>query len=112
MVAVVNPDVEMGPLGMFVCAGFLALIACGVLVSGLHPRWRLGAKWRGGVLRSVFGSLAFSVGLLVMSIAMVVRGMLDQHGSFAGIVLWLFCGGAAALITGPVYDLIQNVRKR
>ena len=106
-----NPDAEVGPTGMFILAGIFALVACGTLVSGLHPRWRPGAKWKGGVLRSAFGSVAFSVGLLIMCAGLIVRGMLDQHGSFAGVVLWLFCGGAAVLVVGPVYDLVQSMRK-
>ena len=112
MLAAINPDAEMGPIGMFIGACFLALVACGILVCGLHPRLRPTAKWRAGVLRSAFGSLAFSVGLLVMSVALVVRGTLDQHGPFSGVVLWLFCGGGAVLVLGPVYDLVQSVRRR
>ena len=112
MSAVVNPDAEVGPTGMFILAGFFALVACGTLISGLHPRLRPTAKWRAGVLRSAFGSLAFSGGLLMMGVGLVVRGILDQHGSFAGVVLWLFCGGAAVLALGPVYDLVQSVRRR
>jgi len=73
---------------------------------------RATAKWRAGVLRSAFGSLAFSVGLLIMGAALVARGILDRHGSFAGIVLWLFCGGVTVLAPGPVYDLVQSMRKR
>jgi len=109
--AAIDPDAEMGPTGMFVTAGLFGIVACATLVSGLHPRWRAGAKWKGGVLRPPFGSLAFSVGLVIMSAGLVVRGIIDQHGSFAGIVLWLFCGGAAVLAVGPAY-LVQSVRRR
>ena len=112
MFAAINPDAEVGPTRMFIMAGVFALVACGTLVSGLHPRWRASAKWKGGVLRSGFGSLAFSVGLLIMCAGLIVRGMLDQHGSFAGVVLWLFYGGAAVLVVGPVYDLVQSMRRR
>ncbi len=112
MFSTVNPDAEVGPTGMFLLAGFLALVACGTLVSGLHPRWRTPAKWRGDVLRSAFGSLAFSVGLLIMGLALVVRGMLGQQGSFSGIVLWLFGSGGAVLALGPVYDLARGRKKR
>ena len=111
MFMAVNPDAELGPTGFFVLAGVCLLVACGTLVSGLHPRWRDTVKWRGGVLRSVVGSLFFSFGLLIMSVAMVVRGVLKQHGPLAGIVLWLFCSGAAFLVFGPVYDFLQNVKK-
>ena len=97
---------------MFIGAGIFALIACGTLVSGLHPRWRSTATWYGLISRSVFGSLAFSVGVLVIGISMTVRGIQDQHGPFAGVALWLFCGGAAMLVLGPVYDLIQSMRRR
>ena len=112
MNAAVDPDAEMGPTGMFVGAAFLALVAFGALVSGLHPRWRANARWKGGVARSPFGTTAFSVGLLIMSAGLIVRGVLDQHGPFAGAVLWLFGGGAAVLVLGPVFDLIQSVRRR
>src|SRR5438034_11529252 len=98
MLAAINPDAELGPPGMFIGAGIFALVACGTLVSCLHPRWRATAKWKGGVLRSTFGSLAFSLGLLIMCVGLVVRGVLDEHGPFAGVVLWLFCGGAVVLI--------------
>ena len=112
MIAAIDPNAEMGPTGMFVGAAFLALVACGTLVSGLHPRWRATARWKGEVLRSPFGSTAFSVGLLIMSAGLIVRGVLDQHGPFAGAVLWLFGGGAAGLVLGTVFDLIQSVRRR
>jgi len=87
MFAAVNPDAELGPAGMFIAADFLALVACGTLVSGLHPHFRPTAKWRGDVPRSAFGSLTFSIGLLIMGVALVVRGILKQQGSFAGVVL-------------------------
>ena len=112
MFAAVDPNAEMGPTGMFVAAGILALVACGTLVSGLHPRWRATVKWKGGVLRSAFGSLAFGTGLLIMCGGLAVRGILDQHGPFAGVVLWLFWGGAAVLVFGPVYDLVRSMRQR
>jgi hypothetical protein len=112
MFAAIDPNAEMGATGMFIAAGVLAVIACGTLVSGVHPRWRATAKWKGSLVRSPFGSVAFSVGLLIMSVGLVVRGIRDQHGPFAGVVLWLFCGGAAVLVFGPVFDLIQRVRRR
>ena len=112
MLAAIDPKAEMGATGMFIGAGVLALVACGTFVSGVHPRWRATAKWKGGVVRSLFGSVAFSAGLLVMSAGLVVRGILDQHGPFAGVVLWLFAGGAVVLFLGPVYDLLQSVRRR
>jgi hypothetical protein len=111
MFAAIDPNAELGPTGFFVMAGICLLVACGTLASGLHPRWRATAKWRGGVARSVVGSLSFSFGLLIMSVAMVARGVLKQHGPLGGLVLWIFCSGAAFLILGPVYDLLQNVRK-
>jgi len=112
MFAAIDPDAEIGATGMFVAAGVLLLVACGTFVSGAHPRWRASARWNGGVVRSRFGSIAFSVGLLIMSAGLVVRGILDQHGPFAGVVLWLFCGGAVVLVLGPVYDLIQSMMRR
>ena len=112
MFAAFNPGSELGPTGMFMGAGLFALIACGTLVSGLHPRWRAGAKWKGSVLRSPFGSVAFSAGLLIMGISIIVRGVLNQHGSFSGTSLWLIRIGTALLVLGPVYDLIQSVRRR
>src|ERR1043165_4776904 len=108
----IDPNAEMGATGMYIGAGLFALVACGTLVSGLHPQLRPTAKWKGSVLRSPFGSIAFSVGLLVMSAGLVVRGILDQHGPFAGAVFWLFCSGATVLVLGPIFDLIQSVRKR
>ena len=97
---------------MFIVAGIFALVAGGTLVSGLSPRWRATASWRGLIARSAFGSLMFSVGLVIISAGLVVRGVLDQHGSFAGVALWLFASGAAVLILGPVYDLVQSRRRR
>jgi hypothetical protein len=110
MLAAIDPNAEMGATGMFIGAGVLALVACGTLVSGLHPRWRATATWRGGVRRSVFGSSAFFVGLLIMSAALAVRGVLDQHGSFAGVPLFLLCGGTTVLVIGVCYDLVQSMR--
>src|SRR5947209_8643610 len=98
MIAAIDPNTEMGATGMFVGAAIFALVACGTFVSGLHPRWRATAKWKGGVSRSPFGSVAFSVGLLIMSGGLIVRGILEQHGPFAGVVLWLFLGGAIVLV--------------
>jgi hypothetical protein len=112
MFAGINPDAEMGPTGFYLGAGIFVLVAFGTLISGLHPRWRATAKWRGGVSRSAFGTLSFAVGLLIMAAGMVVRGILNQHGPFAGIVLWLFCGGAALLVLGLVYDLLQSMMRR
>jgi len=62
-------------------------------------------------LSSAFGSLAFSIGLLIMGVALVVRGMLRQQGSFAGCPMAL-CSGSAVLALGPVYDLVRGRRKR
>jgi hypothetical protein len=107
-----NANAELGPTGSLVFAGFLALVACGTLVSGLHPRGRGTAKWRGDLCRSAFGSIAFSAGLLTMGVAMMVRTTLQQHGTLTGIVLWLFCGGAALVVLGPGYDLVRSVRRR
>jgi len=112
MVAAINPDAETGPTGMFMGAGIFAFIAGGTLVSGLHPRWRSIATWYGLISRFIFGSLAFSAGVLIIGIAMTVRGILEQHGPFAGVVLWLSCVGAAMLVRSPVYDLVQNKRMR
>ena len=109
--AAIKPDDEMGPAGFFIFAGILALVACGTLVSGLHPRWRGTATWRGLVSRSVFGSVVFSIGVLIMGVAMVIRGILEQSGPLAGIVLMLFCSGAALLVLGPVFDLFRSRRK-
>jgi hypothetical protein len=112
MLAAIDPNAEMGPAGFFIFAGFLALIACGTLVSGLHPRWRATATWRGFISRSVFGSCAFSVGALIMGIGMVVRGILNQHGPLTGVVGLLYCSGATLLVLGPVYDLMRRMRRR
>src|SRR4051794_27881162 len=105
MLASFDPNAEMGASGMFVLAGVLALVATGALVTGLRPRWRATATWREGVRRSVFGSAAFALGLLILGAAMVVRGVLDQHGSFAGVPLLLLCCGTAVLAIGIVYDI-------
>jgi hypothetical protein len=112
MVAVTNPDAEMGPAAMFVSAGIFILIACGILISGLHSRWRDTATWRGLIPRSVPGSLISSTGILIMGVALVVRGVLDQHGPFAGIVRLLFCSGVALVVLAIVYDLARSKRKR
>jgi hypothetical protein len=112
MFATIDPNAEMGATGMFIGAGILAIVACGTLVSGLHPRWRAAAKWKGDLPRSAFGSVAFSAGLLTMSAGLIVRGMLGQHGPFTGAVLWLFWGGAVVLVLGPVYDLFRSMRRR
>jgi hypothetical protein len=111
MIAAIDPNAEMGPTGMFIAAGVLAVVACGTLISGLHPRWRATAKWKGGVARSRFGTLSFSIGLLIMCAGLVVRGVLDQHGPFSGVALWLSGSGALVLVLGPVYDLIHSVRR-
>jgi hypothetical protein len=112
MIAEINPNAEMGPTGFYVGAGIFTMVALGTLISGLHPRSRAAARWRGGLSRSVFGTLSFSVGLMIMSTGMVVRGILNQHGPFAGIVLWLFCGGTVLLVLGPLYDLLQDMMRR
>jgi hypothetical protein len=104
-------DAELGPAGNLVLAGFLTVLASGTLFSGLHPRLRITAKWRGDLDRSAFGSLSFSVGLLTMAGAMVVRTVLHQQGPLAGIVLWLCCAGAILVVSGPGYDLARGVRK-
>lgn len=111
MFAAIDPNEEMGATGMFIAAAVLALVACGTLISGLHPRWRATAKWKGGVARSPLGTLSFCLGLLIMCAGLVVRGVLDQHGPFTGLVLWLFGGGALVLVLGPVYDLIRSGRR-
>ena len=51
MLSTIDPKAEMGPLGMYLGAAFLALVACGTLVSGLHPRWQATAKWRGSITK-------------------------------------------------------------
>ena len=107
-----NPDAEMGPVGFFIGAGVLVLVALGTLVSGLHPRWRGTTTWRGLIARSPIGSGVFSVGALLMSAGMVVRGILQQHGPLAGVVLWLFAGGGVVLVLGPIYDLVQKGKAR
>lgn len=112
MFAKIDLDAEMGPTGFFIAAGFFALVAVGTLISGLHPRWRATAKWRGGVSRSPFGSLSVSVGILIMAGGFVVRGILNQHGPFAGVVLWLFLGGVTLLVVGLVHDLFQSMGRR
>lgn len=106
-----HPKAEFGSTDSFIGAGLLALVAGAVLVSALYPRPRGAAERRADFLRSEFSSVAASVGLLIMSIAMVVRGILDQHGPLAGVVLWLFCGGAFLLaILGPAYDFFRRRR--
>src|ERR1035437_7172419 len=112
MYAIINPDSEIGPTGCVVAAGVLALIAFGTFVTAVHPRWRGTSKWRGGVARSVFGSGAFAVGLLIMGVAMLVRSLQHQHGPFAGLVLWLFVSGGVLVVIGPAVDLIHSARKR
>lgn len=107
-----NPEAEMGPVGFFTFAAILALVALGTLVSGLHPRWRGTTTWRGLIPRSAIGSAVFSVGALLMSAAMVVRVILEQHGPLAGVVLWLFGGGGVVLVLGPIYDLVQKRKAR
>jgi hypothetical protein len=110
--AAIDPNEEMGSVGFFIFAGILILIALGTLISGVHPRWRAIATWRGLTARSVFGSVAFSAGAFIMAIGMVVRGVIEQRGPLAGIVLWLFAGGAVVLVLGPLGDLFQSVRRR
>ncbi len=111
MFAALDPNAEMGPTGMFIAAGIFLLIALATLASGLHSRWRATAEWKGGVARSPFGTLAFSIGLLIMCAGFIVCGVLDQHGPFAGVVFWLFWGGVLVLVLGPVYDLIRSMRR-
>ncbi len=112
MLAAINPNAEMGPVGFFIFAAILALVALGTLVSGLHPRWHGTTTWRGLIARSPTGSAVFSVGALLMSAGMVVRGILEQHGPLAGILLWLFGGGGVVLVLGPVYDLVRKGKAR
>lgn len=107
--ATINPDAEMGPVGFYVGAGLFLVLALGMLISGLHPQWRATATWRGGISRSVFGTLCFSVGLVIMSAGMVVRGVLNQHGSFAGIPLWPFGGGTFLIVLGVLYDWLRSM---
>ena len=112
MFAAINLNEEMNPAGFFVFAGILILLALGTLVSGLHPRWRATATWRGSIARSFFGTVTFSVGALIMAIAMVVRGVSGRRGSLTGIVLWLSVGGAVVLLLGPVCDSFRRVTRR
>ena len=112
MFAVINPDAEMGPVGFYVGAGIFVMVALGILISGLHPRWRATAQWRGGLSRSVFGTLSFSVGVVIMSAGMMVRGILNQHGPFSGIALWLLIVGTALIALGPTYDLLRSMMRR
>lgn len=108
MFAAISPRGEMSPTGFFVFAGLIALLAIGTLVSGLHPRWRSTATWRGLIPRSRAGTIAFSVGAFIMSAGMLMRGVREQHGPLAGVVLWLFAGGCLILVLGPVYDSVRN----
>jgi hypothetical protein len=112
MFAGVDQNAELGPTGLYVGAGIFVLVALGTLISGLHPRWRASAKWRGGLSRSAFGTFSFSVGMLIMAVGMTVRGILNQHGPFAGIALWLFCGGTALVIIGLLHDLLRSMIRR
>lgn len=59
-----------------------------------------------------FASREVSIGLLLMCVAMVVRGILDQHGPLAGVVLWLFAGGGLVMVFGPIYDMTRNRKVR
>jgi hypothetical protein len=112
MFAAIDPNEEMSPVGFFIFAGILILVALGTLISGVHPRWRATAAWRGIAARSIFGSVAFSAGAFMMATGMVVRGVIEQRGPLAGIVLWLFAGGAVVLALGPLGDLLQSVTRR
>jgi hypothetical protein len=112
MLAAINPDAEMGPVGLFIFAVFLAIFALGTLVSALHPQWRGTTTWRGLIARSPIGSAVFLVGALLMSAAMVGRGILEQHGPLTGMVLWLFVGGGIVLVLGPIYDLVRQRKAR
>jgi hypothetical protein len=112
MFAAIDPNAEMSSAGFFVFAGILILVGSGTLISGVHPRWRATATWRGLTARSVFGSVAFSVGAFIMAIGMLARGVIEQRGPLAGIVLWLFAGGVVVLILGPLYDWLQSVKRR
>jgi hypothetical protein len=96
---------------MFLFSGVLALVACGTLASGLHPRWRITATWLGLIPRSVFGSLAFSSGVLLVGSAVLVRGVLNQHGPFTEAGELLVSTGASLLVLGPVYDLARSRRR-
>jgi hypothetical protein len=96
---------------MLLFSGFLALVACGTLVSGLHPRWRNTATWLGLIPRSVFGSLAFSSGVLLVGSAMLVRAVLNQHGPFTEAGELLVSTGASLLVLGPVYDFARSKKR-
>lgn len=112
MFAEINPDAEMGPVGFYVGAGIFLVLALGMLISGLHPQWRSTATWRYGVSRSVFGTLSFSAGLVIMSAAMVVGGILDQHGRSSRIALWLCSGGTTLIVLGVLYDWLRGMIRR
>ena len=112
MFAAIDPNEEMSRAGFFIFAGILILVALGTLISGVHPRSRANATWRGLTARSVFGSVAFSAGAFIMAIGMVIRGVIEQRGPLAGIVLWFFAGGAVVLVLGPDCDLLQSVKRR
>ena len=112
MFAGIDPNGEMGPIGLFIGAALFVMVGAGTLVSSFRPCWRATAQWRGDIPRSPFGTISFSGGLLLMAVAMVVCGVIDQKGPFAGAVLWLFCGGVVFLVLGPAYDLVRSLRKR
>jgi hypothetical protein len=110
-----HPKAGFGPPDCFVAAGLLVLAGAAVLGSA-WLEWsaaarKLGVPRRlGEFLRSEVNSLAFAVGFSIMAVAMVVRGILDQRGPLAGIVLLLLLGGVAILFLGEAYDFIRKRR--
>jgi hypothetical protein len=112
----IRPQPGFGGLrGHFIAAGLLVLAGAAVLGSAWFE-WsdaarKLGAVQRlGDFFRAEVRSLAFAVGFAIMAIAIVIRGLLNQRGSLAGVVLWLFLGGVAILFLGEAYDFIRNRR--
>jgi hypothetical protein len=108
IIAATNPGADFGLAGVLLFAGVPVLVACGILVSGLHPRWRNTATWLGLISRSVFGSLAFAIGVLMIGSALLLRGVLNQHGAFAEAGELLVSTGATLLVLGPVFDFARR----
>ena len=107
-IADISPETEIGPTGLYIMAGMFCCLACGVLLTSVHSRWSGKASWIGGLQRSAVGSILFAVGLLVMSGGLILRGIENQQGPLAGIVLWFFAGGVFVLVCGPLFDLIRS----